>query len=110
MANYIESTDIRPETFVTFTSRYSDSPVLYYSEKKKITFATYKRKAATMSAGDRDKFMVITKGAEYRPDLVSYDVYGVPDFWWRIMEVNGMKDIMEFKVGTNIRLPMNITV
>jgi hypothetical protein len=45
---------------------------------------------------------------EYRPDLVSQDKYGLPDFWWKIMEVNGMKDIMDFKAGKTIVLPENV--
>ena len=52
--------------------------------------------------------MVITKGSEYRPDLVSFDEYGTIDFWWKIMEVNGIKDILDFAAGRNIRLPNNV--
>lgn len=57
---------------------------------------------------DGDQFMEITPEIEYRPDLVSADVYGTPDFWCILMEANGMKDIMEFKKGRNIRLPGNV--
>jgi len=45
---------------------------------------------------------------EYRPDLVSRDKYGIPDFWWKIMEVNNIKDIIDFKAGRTIVLPENI--
>jgi hypothetical protein len=80
--------------------------VIYYSDSKKITFGSYQKNVPALS--DLDKFMVISKGVEYRPDLVSYDNYGTVDFWWRIMEFNGMKDILEFKSGVNIRLPNNV--
>lgn len=53
----------------------------------------------------REKIMVITKGVEYRPDLVSYDVYGFVDNWWHIMEVNKIYDIIDFKAGQTIMLP-----
>lgn len=106
MATPIETTDIKATTFVNPTSRYAASVVEYYSELKKITFETYKRRKFVPS--DQDKFMVITKGVEFRPDLVSFDFYGTVDFWWQIMEANSMKDVLEFKAGVNIRLPSNV--
>jgi hypothetical protein len=39
---------------------------------------------------------------------MSFDKYGVSDFWWKIMEANGMKDVMEFKAGRTIVLPENV--
>lgn len=106
MANYFETTKIRPETFVPATSRYFSSTVVYYTEKKKLTFGTYRRTPHATS--DRDRFTTITKGYEYRPDLVSFDAYGTTDFWWKIMEANDIKDILDFSVGRTVRLPNNV--
>ena len=106
MPNYYEETPIRPETFVPATSRYSRSKVVYYTEKKKLTFSTYRRFATKPS--DQDRFITLTKGYEYRPDLVSFDAYGTTDFWWKIMEVYGIKDILDFSVGRNVRIPNNV--
>ena len=106
MANYIEVTKTSPLRFVPASSRYADSTVIYYTEKNLIAFEIYKRTDRKTSKDD--KFMVISKGLEYRPDLVSFRAYGVPDYWWKIMQINGMKDIMEFSAGTNIRIPDNI--
>jgi hypothetical protein len=108
MANYIEPANIKADRFVTPTSRYADSTVYYYTENKLITFETYKRNSIPESASD--KYTVIKKSMEYRPDLMSKAAYGTVDFWWKILEANGMKDIMEFKTGVNIRLPQNIYV
>jgi hypothetical protein len=106
MANYIEYTTLPPTNFVLPTSRYTNSNVVYYTEDKRLTFTTYKR--GSYNPSSQDQYMVVSKGYEYRPDLVSRDAYGTVDFWWRIMEANGMKDILEFKTGANIRLPDNI--
>lgn len=103
MANLNEETDIDPKTFFTTASRYIDSTVIYYTDFKRLSLETYKRKAIGVTTND--KFMVIGKGHEYRPDLVSTRVYGLPDFWWRIMEANGISDIYQFKAGVNIRIP-----
>jgi len=107
MANYYETTNINPLKFVTVTSRYSESLVVYYKEEKFLTLNTYKKKSYTPTSGD--KYMVVTKGYEYRPDLVSQRVYGFPDYWWKIMETNNIKDIYDFKAGINIRIPESIT-
>ena len=52
--------------------------------------------------------MEITAELEFRPDLASQDLYGTPDFWWRLLEHNGMRDILEFRAGRNIRIPYDV--
>lgn len=106
MANKIEFTNTNPTQFVTRLSRYSNSRVVYYSDAKIITFETYKRKNYQPSA--RDQVAVVTPGMEFRPDLMSFDRYGVPDFWWKILEANSMKDVTDFKAGRTVVLPENI--
>jgi hypothetical protein len=106
MASKIEFTDMKATDFVTKASRYADSRVLYYSDEKIITFETYKKKKFVPSV--TDKVAVIPPGMQYRPDLVSKDAYGLTDFWWKIMEINGINDIMDFKAGRTIILPGSI--
>lgn len=107
MANSIEyNENIKPEEFVTKSSRYIDSRVIYYSDAKILTFETYKKNPILFSANDQ--VAVIPPGMQYRPDLVSKEKYGTVDFWWKIMEANKMKDIMEFTAGKTITLPENI--
>jgi hypothetical protein len=106
MANYIETTKISPKRFVNVSSRYSETPIIYYTENKLLTFPTYKKKAIPKSS--KDKYYVVTPGREYRPDLVSLAAYGTVDFWWKIMEANNIKDIFDFKAGLNIRIPDSV--
>jgi len=84
-------------------SRYAKSKAIYYGEQKTLTFETY-LKTEYIPTG-KENITIISKGVEYRPDLVSYDYYGHVDNWWKIMEANGMKDIWDFKAGTTIILP-----
>ena len=106
MANTVDNnTRLNAGSYVTFTSRYRNSKVLFYGNDRKLTFSTYKKTEQTTS--ERDSFLTITKAFEYRPDLVSYKVYSTPDYWWKILEFNNMLDIFEFKNGRNIRLPSN---
>jgi hypothetical protein len=104
MANYIEEYSLKnTKNFTTVTSRYITSNILLYGNDKKITYETYKRKK--YSYNDSDRFFQINAGLEYRPDLVSNTIYGLPDYWWLLMEYNNMKDITEFSNGTFIRIP-----
>lgn len=89
--------------YVIPSSRYIASAVGYYGPQKKITFAIYQRKEILEQPND--KYMVITAGVEYRPDLVSNLVYGTVDFWWAILQANNIADIIDFKAGRTIRLP-----
>jgi len=107
MANYIEVAEgLASSSFVSTASRYIPSEVLYYGDDKKLTFETYKREKPVFSGND--KFVLLTKGMEYRPDYVSQIAYSTPEFWWRIMQSNGIADIFEFKAGRTIRVPSNI--
>jgi len=99
----IQETNIRADKIVTGSSRYATSKVIYYGEERIITFDTYIRK--TYIPSGKEKIMKLSKGVEYRPDLVSYDFYGSVDYWWKIMEVNKIKDVYDFKAGLTIFLP-----
>jgi hypothetical protein len=103
MANFIEKTNIKASKFVVPTSRYIDSQVVYYTDRKLITFELYVRSSIPTSS--KDKYFVLTPGYEYRPDLLSQDAYGTPDFWWKIMQANGIYDIFDFISGLNVRIP-----
>lgn len=102
----IQYTNISPKTIVTPSSRYKDQNIIYYGENKILTFDTYIRKDYKQNG--LEKIATITKSVEYRPDLVSQKIYGFPDNWWRILEVNKMKDVWEFKAGKTIILPNRI--
>lgn len=105
MANKIEVLKSDPRKYIAGTSRYDNNKtkILRFSDSGCLTLSTYK--GWDRSFSNQDRFTIVGPGHEYRPDLVSYDEYGLPDFWWKIMEANGIKDIFDFKSGTNIRLP-----
>lgn len=103
MANYFELSKIRARKFVNVSSRYAESPVVYYTEKKLLTYPLYRK--TPIGSSKKDKFTIISKGHEFRPDLTSYEFYGVTDFWWKIMEANNLKDIYQYRAGLSIRIP-----
>lgn len=106
MANKITKSPVPVSSFVDFTSRYINSQVINYGDNKQLTLTTYKRGAPALTKSD--KYYLITESTQFRPDLVSNLAYGIPSYWWRIMEANGMKDISDFKSGVTIRIPESI--
>jgi hypothetical protein len=106
MSQVIEYARVLPKELLASGSRYMNQQVIYYGDQKFMTFDIY-NKTAYVPTGN-EKVMLITKGLEYRPDLVSYDAYGFVDNWWRILEANQMKDIWDFKTGKTIIVPNKI--
>jgi hypothetical protein len=104
MANQFETSNkLVSQDYVTATSRYIFSDVGFYGPQKKITFAIYQRLIYTESP--EDKYIAITAGLEYRPDLVSNFVYGTVDYWWVLLQANNIADVFDFKTGLTIRIP-----
>lgn len=55
-----------------------------------------------------DKMRILETKYENRPDLLSFDLYGTPNFWWVFMIVNpdAIKDpIFDMKPGMVLYLP-----
>ena len=101
MPREIVKTTAEGGSYVSPSSRYFLAPLIFYEDR--LTYPIYRKKE--LSFNPTDQHYEITREFEYRPDLVSMNFFGAPDFWWKIMEMNGMKDILEFKAGRNIILP-----
>jgi len=101
MPKPIHYTKSEGRRYVPPTSRYATIPVIEYEGK--LAYPIYRKKK--LSFGSSDQHYEITKDMEYRPDLVSNAFFGAPDFWWKIMEMNRMQDILEFRAGRNIIIP-----
>jgi hypothetical protein len=107
MAVKIEYVYKHATAYVHPTSRYAASQVILLGEKKVPAFALYKGRNKDMAIQNM-QWTEIAPNVEYRPDLVSYELFGTPDFWWRLLEINGMSDIMEFKAGRTILVPNSL--
>lgn len=63
-----------------------------------------------VSAESDDFLYTIEPQYTYRPDLLSYDLYGTPNLWWVFIQRNldVLQDpIFDFVPGTQIYLPKN---
>ena len=56
------------------------------------------------SLGSVEKF--IPAGYEHRPDLISNLFFDTPNYWWAVMELNGLSDPFEsLNVNDRVMLP-----
>ena len=62
----------------------------------------------TITADTDDVVYTIDRIYAYRPDLLSYDLYGTPRLWWVFAQrnPNEIEDpIYDFKPGVTVQLP-----
>jgi hypothetical protein len=67
-------------------------------------------KIRPVSAEKDDFLYTIESQYSYRPDLLSYDLYGTPDLWWVFIQrnLNVLQDpIFDFIPGVQIYIPKN---
>jgi len=47
----------------------------------------------------------VTTRTAYAPDLISFEYYGTYDFWWLVLQFNGISHPRDLVAGLAIRLP-----
>lgn len=63
--------------------------------------------AQKLAEGQRLEQHIVTSRQQYRPDLLSFDLYGNSNYWWTIVLLNRdtLKDpIRDLKTGTVLRI------
>ena len=66
-----------------------------------------------ITAEDDDQSYTIERTYAYRPDLLAFDLYGTPRYWWVFAQRNPdqIEDpIYDFKPGVTIKLPKADTI
>jgi hypothetical protein len=64
----------------------------------------------TIDPSSDDQYMVITPKHENRPDLLAFELYGNPNYWWVFCSRNldSIRDpIWDFVAGLEIVVPSN---
>ena len=83
----------------------SSSP---YSATPQTNFSIGVYKARSIPAASDDQIITLAKKYEYRPDTLSYDLYGTPAYWW-IFAVRNRSTIIDpiwdMVAGTSITVP-----
>lgn len=84
------------------SSRFGDLDFIIDEQIGAIYRETYTRGSIT-SRGL--KYFVVTPGYEYRPDLLSLEIYGTDRYWHYILEMNNLTGFEDFRRGMTIVIP-----
>ena len=52
-----------------------------------------------------DYYIILDQNNQLRPDLISFQVNGIVDYGWAIMEVNGITSWLGLTEGVRLRIP-----
>jgi len=86
-------------------SRYRGTTVTQVDNEEELTEYVILRKPLDVPLTDGDKYVVIDEGNQYKPDILSYQVYGTTRYDWAIMEINGVRSFLELQFGIRLRIP-----
>lgn len=54
---------------------------------------------------EQDFYIEIDSSNEFRPDMLSFQVYGTPDYGWALMELNTLRSFKDLSLRTRLRVP-----
>jgi hypothetical protein len=86
-------------------SRYRGSTVTQVDNKDELTEYVVLRKPLEVPLTDGDKYIIIDEGNQFRPDILSDQVYGSTRYDWALMEINGIRNFAELQFGIRLRVP-----
>lgn len=86
-------------------SRYRGATITEVEYRGELKPYTVLKKMVNVPLTTEDFYITLDQGNEKRPDLISYQVYGIVDYGWAIMEVNGVRSWLELTEGSRLRIP-----
>lgn len=86
-------------------SRYRGSTVTQVEVDGELESYVILRKPLNVPLDTEDRFITLDQGNQFRPDVISTQVYGDPNFGWAIMEVNNIRSFVELAMGLRLRIP-----
>jgi len=86
-------------------SRYRETTVTQIDNGDELTEYVILRKPLEVPLTDRDQYVTIDEGNQFRPDLLSQQVYDTTRYGWALMEVNNIRSFIELQFGIRIRVP-----
>lgn len=91
-------------------NRYKKKFLIEVNEPKNVQLSFFRKSDMTLDIQDSDSFFYIDAKYAYRPDLISYNIYGSPLYYWAILAANNMKSFWDMEPGLTIRIPDLISI
>lgn len=91
------------------TSLYASTPQVY----NYLPYLDFWNSQVAIIPNENDTFFIVSKNYQYRPDLLSYDLYGTTGYWWVFALRNPdvlLDPIYDLVAGINIYLPPQSTL
>jgi hypothetical protein len=89
----------------TPNSRYYNSTITSVTTDNGLENYTILKLPISVPETDGDFYIEIDSTNEFRPDMLSFQVYGTPDFGWAIMEVNTLLSFKDLYIRNRLRIP-----
>lgn len=86
-------------------SRYRGSTITSVDTEEGLQNYTILKLPIEVPETDSDFYVEVDSTNEYRPDMLSFQVYGTPDYGWAIMEVNTLRSFRDLKLRRRLRIP-----
>lgn len=102
--DYYEPLEYLPTVSYKNASRYKSLRTLKDETNGRIHHESYVQQAIPLSNSD-DEYVTVTNETENRLDLIAYQYYGSPRYWWVIALANYILDPFEIPAGSTLRVP-----
>jgi len=102
--DYYEPMEYLPTISYGNASRYKNLRTLKDEENGRIHHESPIQQVIPLSNSD-DTYITVTNETENRLDIIAYQSYGSPRYWWVIALANYIIDPFDIPVGTTLRIP-----
>lgn len=89
----------------TENSRYRNSTITSVQTSEGLQNYTILKLPIVVPETEFDFYVDIDSTNEFRPDMLSFQVYGTPDFGWALMEVNNLRSFKDLYIQNRLRIP-----
>lgn len=64
-----------------------------------------KRSQLYINKSPKDEYYYVDASKRYRPDLLSFELYGTPELYWVILECNNLNTPLDMETTLTLRVP-----
>ena len=102
--DHFEPLEYLPPIIYKNASRYKNLRTLRDTETGKVHHESWSQQAIPISSSD-DEYITVTLETENRLDILAYNYYGSPRYWWVIALANYIIDPFDVPAGITLRIP-----
>lgn len=89
----------------TANSRYRGATITSVETTEGLKNYTILKLPIEVEETEFDFYIQIDSTNEFRPDMLSYQVYGTSEFGWALLEVNNLRSFKDLTIGNRLRIP-----